>query len=96
MNTHLTNKTRVFFGVVVCLIYVFIISALIYNPIPEMNRGIIDVMFGSISTMMGMVFTFYFGSSEGSSKKTEALMNKINESTPLVRTEKEPYTQPKE
>lgn len=94
MSQNLTNKTRVFFGVVICLIYVFIISALIYIPIPEMNRGIIDVMFGSISTMMGMVFTFYFGSSEGSSKKTDALMNKINESTPLVETETD--TQPKE
>lgn len=75
MNNELTNKTRIFFGVVICLIYVMVISSLIFLPIPEANRGIIDVMYGSITTIMGMVFTYYFGSSEGSSKKTDALVN---------------------
>lgn len=83
--SNLTNKTRIFFGVIISITYLYIVTALIFLPIPEANRGIIDVMFGSIGTIMGMVFTFYFGSSEGSSKKTDALMKKANtQSTPIA------------
>jgi hypothetical protein len=69
------NKNRIkpalailsFLGFVCCL------SALFVLPIPTNSRDILLVVIGALIAMVKDVFGYYFGSSEGSARKTELL-----------------------
>lgn len=76
--TRKIDKTKFIFGLIICAIYVGFIYVLANHPIPEENKITFDAAFGGISTVLIMVFTYFFGSSEGSAKKTDALVDRVN------------------
>jgi drug/metabolite transporter (DMT)-like permease len=58
------------FGCVIALI-----CLLFFHEIPATNRDIINIAVGAIIGYAGAVVQYFFGSSKGSSDKTDALKN---------------------
>lgn len=52
---------------------------LFFRAIPEGNKEIAYLMFGSLLTLCGTVVNFHRGSTQGSSKKTDMLFKKIQQ-----------------
>ncbi|MFA5354214.1 MAG: hypothetical protein WC291_08285 [Thermodesulfovibrionales bacterium] len=59
--------------VVVCGFF-SLVGMLMYVTLPDRNIGPINQLFGAMAAGFGMVLAYFFGSSKGSSEKTEALM----------------------
>lgn len=64
-----SSNLRAVLVVAICIIFIGCLAALVQFPIPEENRSAVDILVGSVSTLLGMVFTYYFGNSAGSTKK---------------------------
>ncbi|MHC1697776.1 MAG: hypothetical protein AB9919_06910 [Geobacteraceae bacterium] len=62
-----------FVGVLACLIGLF------FAQLPEGARDIILILVGVMATLVKDVYGYYFGSSEGSLRKTELLFGGNNE-----------------
>lgn len=88
-----SHKTRFVLAVAICLISIGILAALLYLPIPEPNRSAIDILLGGITATMGMVFTYYFGSSDSSHQKNEVIANAFNKTQKQVDDVLPPYTE---
>lgn len=71
-----SNITRFIFGFSVLAMLAGLIVALIYKPIPEGNDNSLVQLVGTMSTLAGLVIGYYFGSSEGSTKKTDLLLER--------------------
>ncbi len=59
----------------VILCFVSIIFAMIFHLVPESNSSLLNVLLGSFATMTVQIVNYFFGSSKGSSDKTEMLYN---------------------
>lgn len=46
---------------------------IIFNPVPEANRSILDVAFGLVLGWGGAVVGYFYGSSKSSADKTQLL-----------------------
>lgn len=77
------DKIRILFGVIACAILVLLITALLFFEIPEANNNAANILIGSVSTIFGMVYQYFFGSSEGSSRKNDILHNAISNDTTI-------------
>lgn len=86
-----TNTARVIFGAVVCLMFISIVTTLIFLPIPDENRSAVDILLGSLAATMGMVYSFYFGSSDGSKNKTELMDRTLTKSQEVIADTLPPY-----
>lgn len=64
-----TTNIRIVLVIALCLLFVMCLGALFNYPVPEENRSAVDILVGAISTLLGMVFTYYFGNSAGSRSK---------------------------
>lgn len=69
----MSNSIRVVVGLLVLLMLAGLIAALIYVPIPASNENTLVQLVGTMSTLAGLVVGYYFGSSDGSRRKTEML-----------------------
>lgn len=69
----MSNAIRVVVGLLVLLMLAGLIAALIYVPIPASNENTLVQLVGTMSTLAGLVVGYYFGSSDGSRRKTEML-----------------------
>lgn len=64
-------------SVILSFAYIFMIT---FIDIPEKNQRFADTILGVIiGLIIGSIYTFWFGSSAGSGKKTEALINGMKE-----------------
>lgn len=71
IHLRLTSNIRLTLVWAICIIYAVCLWILTSSPIPADNRSAIDILVGSMSTLLGMVFTYYFGNSAGSGKRVE-------------------------
>lgn len=85
---------RVIFGIVICTMFIFAAAALLYLPIPEANSSAVNILIGSLSTLIGMVFTFYFGSSNGSAMKSETIDKVLSQSQKSINDIIPPFEDP--
>jgi len=46
---------------------------LIFNPIPEVNKDVLNIALGALVAKFSDVVAYFYGSSKGSSDKTEML-----------------------
>lgn len=69
----MSNVARVVVGLLVLLMLAALIAALVYIPIPGPNENTLVQLVGTLSTLAGLVVGYYFGSSDGSRRKTEML-----------------------
>jgi CDP-diglyceride synthetase len=49
---------------------------LIYEPLPPLSKDAVLMVLGGLMMRLGDIFAYYFGSSEGSQRKTELLGEK--------------------
>lgn len=53
---------------------------LFFRAIPAQNQQVANIIFGSLLTLCGTVVNFHRGTSQGSSKKTDVIVEKLNKS----------------
>lgn len=69
----LLNITGGVIGISLVLILAFMAWALVFRAIPDQNESTLNVLLGILSTQVGMVVGFYFGSSVGSKRQAETI-----------------------
>jgi uncharacterized BrkB/YihY/UPF0761 family membrane protein len=52
-----------------------LVAFLIFKPMPEPNRSIIEIIIGALVAAFTTVISFFFGSSKGSEDKTKMIYN---------------------
>jgi len=67
---------RFILAMVAILVGAAIVAALIFIQIPDGNEAVLNVSLGFVLGWGAAVFSFYFGTSESSSQKTELLMQR--------------------
>lgn len=77
----MSNAIRAAFGLLVLLMLAALIAALVYIPIPGPNENTLVQLVGTMSTLAGLVVGYYFGSSDGSRRKTEMLGSQPEQAT---------------
>lgn len=70
----MSEKTRTLIALISLIIIALLICGLFFIPIPDNAKDLINIALGFIAGYCGSVFNYYFGSSDGSTKKT-ALLN---------------------
>ena len=60
----------------------YLFNRLFISTLPVANEKLAGIMFGSLSTIVVMVYSYFFGTNKESAAKTEMLYN----STPIVPT----------
>jgi hypothetical protein len=81
-----TSDAQSALAFVVTLAFIFIIVLVIFHPPADPQAATIFTLIGSLATLAGMVGSYYFGSSKGSTAKDEGqartlstLVNKVTE-----------------
>jgi predicted CDP-diglyceride synthetase/phosphatidate cytidylyltransferase len=72
----IVRDTKGFKTYMALLITVAVISVLLilcYNPVPVTSNDAVMLVLGGLLARMGDIYGYYFGSSEGSQRKTELL-----------------------
>jgi hypothetical protein len=75
-----TKSYKAYMGLLITTGFLTCIYILIHTEIQPGNREVVLVLTGALGAMVKDVFGFYFGSSEGSQRKTE-LMEAANADT---------------
>ena len=55
-----------------------LIGLLIYRSIPPENKDLLNIVIGAFLAAFSSIITYFFGSSKGSSEKTEHIMKLTN------------------
>ncbi len=71
-----------FLAVFITIAVFGVIYILIFKELPAGNKEIIFTSFGIVLGKMGSIIDFFFGSSHGSEKKTDALIAQSNDNKP--------------
>jgi uncharacterized membrane protein YqgA involved in biofilm formation len=64
-------------GLTILFVFASLVLKLIHEEIPERNREIIIHIIGMVEGALGVLVTFYYGSSKGSQKKDELIANSL-------------------
>lgn len=64
-------------GVTILFVFTALVLKLIHEEIPKENREIIIHIIGMVEGALGVLVTFYFGSSKGSQKKDQMLADSL-------------------
>jgi len=67
------DKTPALLAFLLTIGFFGVLSLIIFYPMQEAAKGIIDIMLGSLGTAWVSTITYYFGSSYGSKIKTDML-----------------------
>jgi 4-hydroxybenzoate polyprenyltransferase len=79
------NKERFMYflgGMIVSLSFIILVL-LVFYPLPEGNKDVVNISLGTFIGMAVTVVAYFFGSSKSSADKTE-LMNRNNNEPPTV------------
>lgn len=62
-------------GAVVMVSCFFLAYLLIFSPVPDVNKSIVDVAFGIVLGWGSAIVSYFYGSSKSSADKTNLLIN---------------------
>ena len=62
------------FAAFLLLGFFVLLGIMLYRPIPEQNKSVLEIVLGALAGSVVTVIAYYFGSSKGSSDKQEMLM----------------------
>ena len=79
--TQSSDKTRTVLAVLIVFIIALLIAGLFFIPIPESAKDLINIALGFVAGYCGSAFNYYFGSSDGSTKKTAMLNERTEQAT---------------
>jgi hypothetical protein len=79
-----STKDQMQYGLAVLLVVGFfvLLGTLVYVTIPASNEKAMDIMLGALEMAFGTVVGYFFGSSKGSSEKTEMLNGSTDKPNP--------------
>ncbi|KKP28300.1 MAG: hypothetical protein UR18_C0006G0012 [Candidatus Nomurabacteria bacterium GW2011_GWE2_31_40] len=60
-------------GIIVVLAVLTIVAALIFVPIPSMNKDILNIVLGALLAQFANIIQYFFGSSQGSKDKGDLI-----------------------
>jgi len=85
----MSDKSRIVFGLAVIALLGAALAALVFRSLPAENNDAIMLLVGGINTLAATVIGYYFGSSDGSKVKTEAMAEAMEDeaSASEVRSE---------
>lgn len=75
----MTEKPRIILGLSLLTILAALLAALVFVPLPDANQNAILIVIGNVTALTSTLVTYYFGTSDGSKRKTDLLI-KQNES----------------
>lgn len=58
---------------VAVLAFLGLLFAVVFKKVPQENTHLVDIMIGALGTIVTNIFGYWFGSSLGSARKTDAL-----------------------
>ena len=80
-----TKSFKAYMALLVTVAVIGFLYLLAYQSLPETSRDAVSLVLGALLMRLADVFSFYFGSSEGSQRKTEILGVKgANDGIPAV------------
>lgn len=68
-----TDSTRALLTILIVVILALLIAGLFFIKIPAENKDLVNIGLGFIAGMATTIVTYYFGSSDGSRRKTDML-----------------------
>lgn len=74
-----SDNTRTALAILSLIIVALLIAGLFFVPIPDSAKDLINIALGFIAGYCGNVFNYYFGSSDGSTRKTDMLNQRATE-----------------
>lgn len=77
----MSEKTRTLIALIALIIIALLICGLFFIPIPDNAKDLINIALGFIAGYCGSVFNYYFGSSDGSTHKTNLLNEREQQAT---------------
>lgn len=81
-------NVRFIFGAVILLMMAFNLGILSFHPIPDSNQNSFTQISGSLQTLAGMVVGYYFATTEASKRKTDVLVDQLNQSKDSIVEDK--------
>jgi len=72
----LNDKTPLILAIFITFGFFGLVSLIIFYPIPEATKDILQIMIGTLGTAWIGVCTYYFGSSYGSAQKNHIIYNR--------------------
>ncbi len=78
MKQNLKEAYQYLLATIIVLGIIWLFSQVLITEIPANNQKIIDVLSGSFVSAFTLVIGYFFGSSMGSSRKTEIMENQKN------------------
>ena len=65
-------------GALIVISILGIVGLLVFQPIPEINKDMLNIVLGALLAQFASVVQYFYGSSKGSSDKNEMLNNNKN------------------
>jgi hypothetical protein len=66
-------------GALIVISILGIVGLLVFQPIPEINKDMLNIVLGALLAQFASVVQYFYGSSKGSSDKNEMLNNNKNQ-----------------
>lgn len=73
METKTNSIAKYVLASIIVIGFFSLLALLLFQPLPPDTSGVIFMLFGALSAAFGAVVQYFFGSSVGSSDKTEIL-----------------------
>lgn len=76
-----TKGFKAYMALLVTAAVIGVMVILCYTPIPLSSKDAVMLVLGGLLARMGDIYSYYFGSSEGSQRKTELLKGTTDDTT---------------
>ena len=77
----MSDNTRTILAIMSLILIALLIAGLFFVPIPDNAKDLINIALGFIAGYCSGAFNYYFGSSDGSTKKTAMLNERTEQAT---------------
>lgn len=71
-----TKRLKAYFAALMIIAFIGLVYSLLRVKVPQENNDVLMLLTGAIVVIVKDLYGFYFGSSEGSQRKTELLSTK--------------------
>ena len=76
MTKELKDRFMFILGAIIMICFFVVLGLLIFHGMPENNKDVLYLIIGALIGFAGSVVNYFYGSSKGSSDKSEMLNSK--------------------